>query len=154
MHTELNLLGKLVTVPSTGPLLPTENIIFLHQGLSDMSLKLKIKPSQQKKKPGLKADYRTVQGPEDEVLQIKSERPGKDALFSQRMGLVWGSARTKLIPARPWCPLSILSGGKCNPRLTGPLLCSMVCLILRHLPPFISSLQAGGITKRKLLFKT
>lgn len=38
--------------------------------------------------------------------------------FSLSSGVwVWGSAGAKLIPASPWCPLSILSGGKCNPRL-------------------------------------
>lgn len=56
--------------------------------------------------------------------------------------------RAKLIPARPWCPLSILSGGKCSPRLARPCPGAIVSLIPRHLPPFIFPLQTAGITKR------
>lgn len=76
------------------------------------------------------------------------------SMWAQRLGLVWGSAGAQLIPSSPWCPLSILSGGKCNPRLAGP------CPALRCLLSFVTSLHSfphcklRGLRRETLLHKT
>lgn len=75
------------------------------------------------------------------------------SMWAQRL-LVWGSAGAQLIPSSPWCPLSILSGGKCNPRLAGP------CPALRCLLSSVTSLHSfphcklWGLRRETLLHKT
>ena len=86
---------------------------------------------------------------------MKGERWDLVGWFSWwALRLVWGSAIAKLIPAGPWCPLSILSGGKCNPCLAGP------CSALRCLLSSVTSLHSfphcklPGLRRETFLLKT
>lgn len=61
--------------------------------------------------------------------------------WAQTLGLVSGWDGAKLILASPWCLLSILSGGKCNPCPTEPWP-ALRCL-LSSSPPSIHFLAAS-----------